>query len=61
MTRRGRGPARPQSDVVAEDAAWHPGAMTRELHITGDEAADRLRSDDDFALLTGMLLDQQVR
>lgn len=35
--------------------------MTRELHITGDEAADRLLSDDDFALLTGMLLDQQVR
>ena len=34
--------------------------MTRELHITGDEAADRLLSDDDFALLTGMLLDQQV-
>ncbi|SFS10099.1 uncharacterized HhH-GPD family protein [Agrococcus baldri] len=31
-----------------------------ELHITGDEAADRLLSDDDFALLTGMLLDQQV-
>ncbi|MCH1881648.1 HhH-GPD-type base excision DNA repair protein [Agrococcus sp. ARC_14] len=34
--------------------------MTRELHITGDDAADRLLSDDDFALLTGMLLDQQV-
>jgi len=34
--------------------------MTRDLHITGDEAADRLLSDDDFALLTGMLLDQQV-
>ena len=34
--------------------------MTRELHITGDESADRLLSDDDFALLTGMLLDQQV-
>lgn len=30
------------------------------LHITGDESADRLLSDDDFALLTGMLLDQQV-
>ncbi len=34
--------------------------MTRELHLTGDEAADRLLSDDDFALLLGMLLDQQV-
>ncbi|MWB97637.1 HhH-GPD-type base excision DNA repair protein [Agromyces seonyuensis] len=30
------------------------------LHITGDDAADRLLSDDAFALLTGMLLDQQV-
>lgn len=34
--------------------------MTRELHLTGDDAADRLLTDDDFALLTGMLLDQQV-
>lgn len=31
-----------------------------ELHITGDPAADKLLSDDPFALLTGMLLDQQV-
>lgn len=31
-----------------------------ELHITGDEAADRLLSTDPLALLTGMLLDQQV-
>lgn len=31
-----------------------------ELHITGDPVADRLLSDDAFALLTGMLLDQQV-
>ena len=31
-----------------------------ELHITGDAAADKLLSDDAFALLTGMLLDQQV-
>lgn len=30
------------------------------LHITGDPAADALLSDDAFALLTGMLLDQQV-
>ncbi len=31
-----------------------------ELHITGDPAADKLLTDDAFALLTGMLLDQQV-
>ncbi len=31
-----------------------------DLHITGDAAADRLLSDDAFALLVGMLLDQQV-
>jgi len=29
------------------------------IHITGDEAADRVLSDDPFALLLGMLLDQQ--
>jgi uncharacterized HhH-GPD family protein len=31
-----------------------------ELHITGDPAADHLLSEDAFALLIGMLLDQQV-
>lgn len=30
------------------------------LHLTGDADADKLLSDDSFALLTGMLLDQQV-
>jgi uncharacterized HhH-GPD family protein len=30
------------------------------LHITGDDAADRLLSNDPLALLIGMLLDQQV-
>ncbi|WP_150308241.1 HhH-GPD-type base excision DNA repair protein [Planctomonas psychrotolerans] len=30
------------------------------LHITGDDAADALLSDDPFALLVGMLLDQQI-
>jgi len=30
------------------------------LHITGESTADELLSDDAFALLTGMLLDQQV-
>jgi uncharacterized HhH-GPD family protein len=34
--------------------------MTRELHITGDPAADALLSEDPLALLIGMLLDQQV-
>jgi uncharacterized HhH-GPD family protein len=29
------------------------------LHITGDDAADKVLSDDPFALLLGMLLDQQ--
>lgn len=37
---------------------WEDGGM--ELHITGDPAADKLLSEDAFALLTGMLLDQQV-
>ena len=30
------------------------------LHITGDDAADTLLSEDPFALLVGMLLDQQI-
>jgi uncharacterized HhH-GPD family protein len=30
------------------------------LHFTGDADADRLLSDNPFALLTGMLLDQQI-
>ncbi|TFC65657.1 Fe-S cluster assembly protein HesB [Cryobacterium sp. TMT1-62] len=30
------------------------------LHLTGDDAADALLSDDPFALLLGMLLDQQI-
>lgn len=34
--------------------------MTGTLHLTGDADADRLLSEDPFALLTGMLLDQQV-
>jgi uncharacterized HhH-GPD family protein len=29
------------------------------IHITGDEAADRVLTEDPFALLVGMLLDQQ--
>ncbi|WNB86779.1 HhH-GPD-type base excision DNA repair protein [Cellulomonas sp. ATA003] len=34
--------------------------MALTLWMTGDEAADRLLADDPFALLLGMLLDQQV-
>lgn len=34
--------------------------MTRTLRLTGDQAADELLSRDSFALLTGMLLDQQI-
>ncbi len=34
--------------------------MSTELHLTDDEAADRLLSDNPLALLIGMLLDQQV-
>jgi len=34
--------------------------MTIDLHITGDADADSLLSSDPFALLIGMLLDQQV-
>jgi uncharacterized HhH-GPD family protein len=33
--------------------------MLRELHLTGDPDADKLLNDDPFALLVGMLLDQQ--
>ncbi len=31
-----------------------------ELHLTGDEAADELLTENPFALLVGMLLDQQI-
>lgn len=34
--------------------------MKRTLHLTGDTEADMLLSEDPFALLTGMLLDQQI-
>jgi len=35
-------------------------SMESTVHLTGDAAADKLLSDDPFALLTGMLLDQQI-
>lgn len=34
--------------------------MSRELHLVGEPEADRLLSENPFALLTGMLLDQQI-
>jgi uncharacterized HhH-GPD family protein len=34
--------------------------MESTVHLTGDAEADKLLSDDPFALLTGMLLDQQI-
>ncbi|HJQ47179.1 MAG TPA: HhH-GPD-type base excision DNA repair protein [Amycolatopsis sp.] len=34
--------------------------MPNALHLTGDAEADKLLSEDPFALLTGMLLDQQI-
>jgi uncharacterized HhH-GPD family protein len=34
--------------------------MAATLHLTGDTDADTLLSEDPFALLTGMLLDQQI-
>lgn len=34
--------------------------MTHDIHLTGDEAADKLLSESPLALLIGMLLDQQV-
>ena len=30
------------------------------LHLTGDPDADQILTEDPFALLTGMLLDQQI-
>lgn len=36
------------------------GGPLTALHITGDEAADRLLADEPLALLIGMLLDQQI-
>jgi hypothetical protein len=35
--------------------------MAAQLWITGDPDTDRLLGDDPFALLTGMLLDQNIR
>jgi uncharacterized HhH-GPD family protein len=41
----------------AADSVGQDGAMA--IHITGDDTADKVLSDDPFALLLGMLLDQQ--
>src|SRR5674476_1699925 len=44
--------------TARERSRWHNGRMM--LHLTGDAAADTLLSEDPFALLLGMLLDQQI-
>jgi hypothetical protein len=31
------------------------------IHITGDDHADQVLTDDPFALLVGMMLDQHIR
>ncbi len=41
--------------------AWQDRIMSRELHLVGDPEADRLLSENPFALLVGMLLDQRLR
>lgn len=34
---------------------------THQIRITGDDVADQVLSDDPFALLVGMMLDQHTR
>ena len=60
--RRAGGATRPRRGIrSARDRGGRDGRMEpMALHITGDPAADELLSTDAFALLTGMLLDQQV-
>jgi uncharacterized HhH-GPD family protein len=53
-------PAASAPDRPEASPGWKDGRMTTTLNITGDAAADRLLSEDAFALLVGMLLDQQV-
>lgn len=45
-------------DLAAVGTAWQTGRM--DLHLTDDPSADALLSTDPFALLVGMLLDQQI-
>ena len=51
------GAGRSTGNAFPHAAAWHDGQMA--IHITGDERADQLLTDSPFALLCGMLLDQQ--
>ena len=51
------GPLQSLAEMVV---GWQDRPMDHELHLTGDDDADALLSRDPFALLTGMLLDQQV-
>jgi uncharacterized HhH-GPD family protein len=45
--------------TAARTVTWEYAAMPKTLHLTGDADADRLLSEDPFALLVGLLLDQQ--
>jgi uncharacterized HhH-GPD family protein len=48
------------AEAIHRQTVRHTGAMsTPALHLTGDDDADRVLSADPFALLLGMLLDQQ--
>lgn len=52
--------ARPDSKGCRDTRRrWHDGVMAPTLWLTGDPEADRLLDTDPFALLLGMLLDQQ--
>src|SRR4029079_16870166 len=55
--RRGAGSIAAAATVVDTPTRWHDGS--RAIHITGDERADQVLTDSPFALLLGMLLDQQ--
>src|SRR5438552_2287409 len=50
---------RPHSTFRSRSVASRP-VPTPKIPITGDEAADRLLVENPFALLLGMMLDQQV-
>jgi hypothetical protein len=54
--------------VRGGDGGWACGPCSclrqdgpRSIHITGDADADQVLTDSPFALLVGMMLDQQVR
>ena len=54
------GTTRPGPGEAPAERGCHDGGMANDLWFTGDPEADTLLSTDPFALLIGMLLDQQV-